>query len=450
MGEAMKQFKVVQSDAEIVSHSGLALLGRALSRCTDLKADLDGIKLRHGTRHSDVMVAYTALVALGKNDFEAINTIDSGEFFRHALGLERIPSEATLRQRMNDRAREYMAVVIKANRDFLVRSHPTLSPVSTGHVPLDVDVTPFDNSASHKEGVAWTYKRHDGYSPIAAYLGGEGYCLGLELRPGDQHCQKDTPAFLARMLADAGAVTEHPVLLRLDGGNDSIENIETVLGHNERCGERAPVDFIIKWNPRQANPEALLAEAEAHGHWHEPREGKRVALYSTQVSRHWAGYDYSVRRVMRITERTIDADGQHLLQPQITIEGWWTSLAEDEATVIELYADHGTSEQFHSEFKTDLDIERLPSGKFATNALVAATSVLAYNLLRWIGQNGLIGAHAPPRHKAKRRRLRTVMQELMYIAARLVRTGRRLCLTFSRHCPAFAAFNQVYDKLAYP
>ncbi|MGV0036717.1 MAG: hypothetical protein ACNYPE_17840 [Candidatus Azotimanducaceae bacterium WSBS_2022_MAG_OTU7] len=29
-----------------------------------------------------------------------------------------------------------------------------------------------------------------------------------------------------------------------------------------------------------------------------------------------------------------------------------------------LYADHGTSEQFHREFKTDMDIERLPSGKF--------------------------------------------------------------------------------------
>jgi hypothetical protein len=33
-------------------------------------------------------------------------------------------------------------------------------------------------------------------------------------------------------------------------------------------------------------------------------------------------------------------------------------------------------EQFHSEFKTDLDIARLPSGKFATNALVQASSVL--------------------------------------------------------------------------
>jgi len=175
-----------------------------------------------------------------------------------------------------------------------------------------------------------------------------------------------------------------------------------------------------------------------------------VALYSVWRTRQWRGYDYNVRRVMRVTERTIDHRGQHLLEPQITLEGWWTSLADEEATVIDLYADHGTAEQFHSEFKTDLDIERLPSGKFATNALVVATSVLVYNILRWIGQNGLVGPHAPRRHKAKRRRLRTVMQELMVLAARFVRTGRRLCLTFSRHCSAFGAFHHVYAKLAAP
>ena len=252
------------------------------------------------------------------------------------------------------------------------------------------------------------------------------------------------------MLDNAEAVTDQPVLLRLDGGNDAIENVEVVLEHNERHGARAPVDFIIKWNPRQADPDEVLAEAEAHGHWHYPRDGKRVALYSTWQTRHWRGYDYSIRRVMRVTERTIDRQGQHLLQPAITIEGWWTSLSQDESTVIGLYADHGTSEQFHSEFKTDLDIERLPSGKFATNALVVQTSVLAYNILRWIGQHGLIGPHAPRRHKAKRRRLRTVMQELIYLAARFVRTGCQLYLAFSRHCHALNAFERVYTKLAYP
>ena len=52
------------------------------------------------------------------------------------------------------------------------------------------------------------------------------------------------------------------------------------------------------------------------------------------------------------------------------------------------------------------------------------------------------------RHEAKRRRLRTVMQELVYVAARVVESGRQLALNFSGHCPAFPSFAAVYGKLA--
>jgi hypothetical protein len=151
---------------------------------------------------------------------------------------------------------------------------------------------------------------------------------------------------------------------------------------------------------------------------------------------------------MRAVERTIDRRGQRLLTPEIEVEGWWTPLDLPEKDVIRLYEDHGTSEQFHAEIKSDMDIERLPSGKFATNALILTLGGLAYNILRAIGQLGLVSGETPVRHIAKRRRIKTVMQELMYLAARLVRTGRRLKLVFSRHCPAFAAFRTVYRCLA--
>jgi hypothetical protein len=101
------------------------------------------------------------------------------------------------------------------------------------------------------------------------------------------------------------------------------------------------------------------------------------------------------------------------------LEGWWTDLALEPEDVDELYRQHATSEQFHSEFKTDLDLERLPSGKFATNALVMALAAFAYNILRFIGQTALIAPLEPVRHSAKRRRLRTVIQELMYLAGQL-------------------------------
>jgi len=71
----------------------------------------------------------------------------------------------------------------------------------------------------------------------------------------------------------------------------------------------------------------------------------------------------------------------------------------------------------------------------------------AHNILRFIGQTGLIVPFGPVLHSAKRRRLRTVIQELMYLAARLLTTGRQLKLRFSRHCPAFAAFSAVHSEL---
>ena len=154
------------------------------------------------------------------------------------------------------------------------------------------------------------------------------------------------------------------------------------------------------------------------------------------------------KRVMRAVERTIDRRGQRLLVPEIEIEGWWTTLDLPEKDVIKLYEGRGTSEQFHAEIKSDMDMERLPSGKFATNVLILTLGGLAYNILRAIGQLGLVSGETPVRHAAKRRRIKTVIQELMYLAARLVRTGRRLKLVFSRHCPAFAAFQSVYTRFS--
>jgi len=102
-----------------------------------------------------------------------------------------------------------------------------------------------------------------------------------------------------------------------------------------------------------------------------------------------------------------------------------------------------------AEFKTDLNIERLPSGKFDTNDLALLVATLSYNILRWIGLIGLTGKLSPVRHPAKRRRLRNVMQELMYLAALFIERWRQLKLRFSRQCPGFHAFQQVYEQLAY-
>jgi hypothetical protein len=48
-----------------------------------------------------------------------------------------------------------------------------------------------------------------------------------------------------------------------------------------------------------------------------------------------------------------------------------------------MYADHGRRKQFHPQFKTDMDLVRLPSGTFDTNCLVCALAAVVGFLPSW-------------------------------------------------------------------
>ena len=106
-----------------------------------------------------------------------------------------------------------------------------------------------------------------------------------------------------------------------------------------------------------------VARADEAGAWVEERPGKRVALLDLTVKRSWEKENRDFRLVVRLIERTIDPKGQVLLFPEYRLEGWWASLGAKPVKVIELYREHATHEQFHSEIKSDLDLECLPSGQ---------------------------------------------------------------------------------------
>ena len=67
-----------------------------------------------------------------------------------------------------------------------------------------------------------------------------------------------------------------------------------------------------------------------------------------------------------------------------------------------------------------------------------------------MSEGSLVNSNGIIRHSAKRRRIKTVIQELIYFAGRLITTGRRLKLRFSRHVQGHVqAFTIAYQKLAY-
>ncbi len=183
-----------------------------------------------------------------------------------------------------------------------------------------------------------------------------------------------------------------------------------------------------------------------------PREGKTV-----YVGTSWKDVAYpdsenktktcGIRIGYEVTERTIDKHGQILLTPDIELNTWWTNLGLTDNEIIKLYHAHGESEQYHSEIKSDMDLERLPSGKFATNELILELAILAYNILRIIGQESLRSKGSPKtKHHIHRRRLHTVISNLILIASHAVERGGNLVLSLGRSNIWRFAFLDVFCK----
>ncbi len=413
----MKKIKIEFTNERIIPASGLAVVGAILGKSDFVKRcnrmDVTPNRSQHQIKNGDVLLTYIGLLTMGKPAYESVHEFDDDpDFYKYALGIVRsIPSEETLRQRMDDIGSSMRSYILAENIKMLRDNGIVPGKLANGYVPVDIDATPFDNSKTKKQGVSGTYKGCDGYAPIMAYIGTEGYLVNCELREGKQHCQKHTPEFLRETIRMCREITDEPLLIRLDSGNDAAENIGILV--------EAGCYFIIKRNLRRESKEDWLQMAQEYSQDIEtPREGKTVYIGSD-----WKPVSYktvddaektiTVRAGYEIINRTIDKYGQFLLEGDIEVNTWWTNLGMTDREVIGLYHAHGECEQFHSEIKTDMDLERLPSSKFETNELVLELAILAYNILRMIGQESIGRKGTETKHTVRRRRLRTVIGNMI-------------------------------------
>lgn len=449
---ANTRIKLIFGDERIIPASGLSVVGAMLGK-SNFKKHCDRQKVnpkrsQPQIKNGDILLTYIGLLAQGKTAYEAVNEFDDDpEYYQSALGIAReIPSAETLRQRMDDIGDSLRSDLLEANVEMFTSHEIKPTALPGGLVPLDMDVTPFDNSKTMKEGVSRTYKGFDGYAPMMAYLGTEGFMVNTELREGKQHSQAHTPEFLKETLGMSHRLTDQQLLIRLDSGNDAAENYGILIEDGSW--------FIVKRNPRKESKEGWLNDLRGCcKDIRHPREGKVVYVGST-----WKKVTYKVesgesksidmRIVYEITERTIDKHGQILMLPDIELNMFWTNLGWTDDEVIESYHAHGECEQYHSELKTDMDVERLPSGKFATNALVLELAMIAYNLLRMIGQESLKHKQ-PEKRKVRRRRLRTVIENIVRCASHITRHARQTVMALGRSNTWRHAFWGIWRRFVF-
>jgi hypothetical protein len=420
------------------STGGMALVGKILDRtafCSRTGFD--------SPSHPNVLKSIIGLYTQGRTSFEEMDLVRKDTFFKDSFNLEYVPAKETTRLYLEKMVSEKVVIdtEIEASAIALLKS-AKLTPIDIRgrkYLPVDIDTSPMDNSKSHKEGVSRTYKRFDGFHPIFCYIGQEGYMMNTELRIGKQHCQKDTPEFLEHSMGLISEIEiEEPLLFRFDGGNDSRDILELL--------EESGHFYIVKRNIRKELPGYWLSVAQSEGTIIHQDESKTVYT-GLHTGRKPAGDESlpDVDIIFQITERRIARDGTLLLFPELEIETFWTNLYEGPETVINLYHDHGTSEQFHSELKTDMNIERLPSGKFAVNAILLKLAMLSFNILRFIGQTALSFSESLPYEtSSKRKRLRKVIDDLIRVAVKIVQHARQTLIRLWNGDPWLACFRQVY------
>ena len=450
------KYEIEQTDEIISNNTGLVLVNNIMES-TNFKQKINNknylkVQSREIT-NKDIFMSYIGILAQGRTEFERADEYRKNQYFKQALDIEKSPSCSILRQRFNaigdieSNLKDMKKLIDETNVEILQTKNVELTPCYQKCVPLDIDVTPMDNSGSKKEGVSYTYKKVEGFAPIMAYIGTEGYLMRSELREGKAHgqCAK-TICFLKETIDLAKQTTKEPLLVRTDCAHDCSDN---VLLFTEK-----EVEFLMKKKNIVADkPEFYFHEAQEKGRKKETREGKERYLYSYEKiyvckKEESASINIPVRIVVDAIRRTSKPDGQILLMPEYECKRYVTSLQEaSEEEIIELYHLHATSEQFHSEIKTDMDIERLPSGKFSTNEIVLGLGGMVYNILRLIGQINC-KLETSKKRVIERKRIKTVIKDMIMLASKLVKHARKEVIKIYKEDYQIEIFRKVY-KLSY-
>lgn len=152
------RFKITQSREDLIATGGIAMVGALLNDNRGLasvdKLTTDRIK-KGWISNSGIIKSVVGLFTLGRSDFADISMFRDELSFRLALELERVPSEETLRQRLDLIAKlnSQQTLLDYAMRDLLrkVESFGTVKIGKYKLIPLDIDVAALLNPDCKKK-----------------------------------------------------------------------------------------------------------------------------------------------------------------------------------------------------------------------------------------------------------------------------------------------------------
>jgi DDE family transposase len=415
--------------------AGIALFGELLDRLGVVEvADRRGLRpIGPGSYTGGECYRPLVELQLAGGDFLSDVSLLEDPATKRLRGTHALPSHATLTRFLAGADLGRVARTRAANRDLLRRAWAMGAAPAPGRLTIDPDATYVDTYGNKKEGSTFSYQGRVQMSPLVGVVGETGDVLAIGARGGNASPRRKLATFLDECVAaiPTEARDRYQLWLRIDSAGFSKQVIDTAVRHG------AVFTVTAEQNPRLRRAiEALAIDAETA--WR-PAADVTGELRGSEVAE--IPFGFAGRDLRLVVRRQKKAAGEQLSFDDL---GGWRFFAfitnagaEHSTSALDLHHRRrgGASEEAIRQLKEDFGMNHAPVQNFFGNWVWWLAAALAYNIGRWVR----VLALPEPLRTCRGKRLRT---SFFNVAAKVVRTGRRLVLRLPasyRHAGAFIA-----------
>jgi hypothetical protein len=376
---------------------------------------------------------------LAGGDFISDVSLLQDEATQRLRGSHALPSHTTLYRFLAGADLGRVQKAMAVNRDMLRRAWAMGAAPAPGILTIDPDATYITTYGTLKEGSTFSYKHEVQMSPLVGVVGETGDVLALRARGGNASPRKKIDSFIDECVAaiPKEARDRYQLWIRVDSAGFSNKVVEAATKH--------AAAFSITCVQNEAIRKAIETLALDRETVWIPAKDATGEICGAEVAE--TTYRFAKRTLRLIVRRQKKASGEQLSFDDL---GGWrffaliTNVPPILATALDVEHHHrlrgGPPEEAIRQLVHDFGMNHAPLQSFMANWLWWLASVLAYNVARWLRVLSLPDAFRTCRGK----RLRT---SFLNVAARVVRSGRRLHLRLPRAYRYTEAFIAALGKL---
>jgi hypothetical protein len=412
------EIKVKFAAGGLTAHGGLILVEELIHRLRvkEIIEETVSVKKRQrGYQESDHILALVYNLIGGGSCLDDLNLLREDAETKAVIQQEAIPHATTAGDFLRAFTLGHIKQLEKASRRIQEQVH---SQEDLSELTLDIDSALFEQYSSKKQGSCTGYNGETGYHPQFGFRADTGEWVYGRLQRGGAYTSADAEQLLAECLKRVPKSVK-----RVKTRSDSGWYKEGYLAACEGCTTHVVIYTITA---DQTKP--LLEKIAGIKEWipmsTEAEESREVAEFWYRGVTWKKGRRFIVKREPRFQGK----EKQLHLFPEEGYRYYVLVTNSEEADIIELMEFHmgrGNAENYIKELLYGFDLEQLPSERFHANWVYLLIGQLAYNLVVWLKQYGL------PK-KYLQSRVKLIRHRFLYLAGRIVRSGRVVWLNLQQ------------------